>query len=76
MSEERLTTRETQSLLEQKGIKAAYSTIAYWVRIGKFSGATQEDTPRGVVWYIPRSSVESFEQPERADPQRRRFNVK
>lgn len=63
-----LTTKETQALLEQRGIKAAYSTVAYWVRTGKFSGAVQEDTPRGAVWYIPRSSIENFEQPEMGRP--------
>ena len=57
-----LTTKETKNLLEDRGIVVAYSTIAYWVRTGKFAGAVQEETPRGVVWYIPKKSVDSFKQ--------------
>ena len=63
-----LTTRETQSLLEQRGIKAAYSTVAHWVRTGKFRDAVQKNTPRGAVWYIPKPSVDSFVQPEIGRP--------
>ncbi len=65
-----LTTKETQKALEQRGITVAYSTIAYWVRTGKFAGAIQEETPRGVVWYIPQKSVEEFEQPESGRPKK------
>lgn len=63
-----LTTTEAQKRLEERGIKAAYSTVAYWVRTGKFSGAIQEQTPRGPVWYIPRSSIDKFKQPETGRP--------
>ncbi len=63
-----LTTKETQKTLEGRGIKAAYSTIAYWVRIGMFKGAVQEETPRGAVWYIPQKSVENFQKPEMGRP--------
>ena len=63
-----LTTKETQTALQKRGITAAYSTIAYWVRTGKFEGAIQEETPRGVVWYIPRKSIDAFEQPEQGRP--------
>jgi hypothetical protein len=68
MSNDMLTTKEALRVLEDRGIKAAYSTIAYWVRTGKFSGAVQEETPRGVVWYIPRYAVDLFEQPEMGRP--------
>ena len=68
MKSDMLTTKETKSLLEERGIKVAYSTVAYWVRTGKFFGAVQEETPRGVVWYIPRKSVENFQQPEMGRP--------
>jgi hypothetical protein len=63
-----LTTKEAQKALEARGISAAYSTIAYWVRTGKFAGAIPEQTPRGTVWYIPQKSVEAFEQPEMGRP--------
>jgi hypothetical protein len=67
-----LTTKEAQNILETRGVKVAYSTIAYWVRTGKFKGAIQEETPRGVVWYIPQKSVEAFEQPEMGRPPRKK----
>ncbi len=63
-----LTTKETQKLLQDRGINVAYSTIAYWVRTGKFTGAVQDETPRGVVWYIPKKSVDNFRQPESGRP--------
>jgi hypothetical protein len=65
---EKLTTKEAQKLLESRGIKVVYSTIAHWVRSGKFVDAVQEDTPRGAVWYIPRSSVENFQPPAPGRP--------
>jgi len=65
-----VTTKETQELLQDRGINVAYSTIAYWVRTGKFSGAVQEETPRGVVWYIPKKSVDNFKQPESGRPKK------
>jgi hypothetical protein len=63
-----LTTKEARKALQQRGIDAAYSTIAYWVRTGKFGGAIQEETPRGVVWYIPQKSVDNFNQPGKGRP--------
>ncbi len=63
-----LTTKEAQKLLQERGIVVAYSTIAFWVRTGKFSGAIQEETPRGIVWYIPKKSVDKFKQPESGRP--------
>jgi transposase-like protein len=63
-----LTTKEAQKALEERGINVAYSTIAYWVRTGKFADAIQEQTPRGAVWYIPQKSVANFEQPEMGRP--------
>lgn len=68
MKSEMLTTKEAQKALEQRGISVAYSTVAYWVRTGKFKNAIQEETPRGAVWYIPKSSVDSFKQPEMGRP--------
>ncbi|MDQ3180849.1 MAG: hypothetical protein M3Q33_10050 [Acidobacteriota bacterium] len=65
-----LTTKETQKVLQQRGVSVAYSTIAYWVRTGKFEGAIQEETPRGVVWYIPQKSVDNFKQPEQGRPKK------
>lgn len=65
-----LTTSEAQKALEERGIKAAYSTIAFWVRSGRFKGAIQEETPRGVVWYIPQKSIDSFESPEMGRPKK------
>ncbi len=67
---EMLTTKETQKVLQQRGVSVAYSTIAYWVRTGKFEGAIQEETPRGVVWYIPQKSVDNFKQPEQGRPKK------
>jgi len=71
-----VTTKETQELLQDRGINVAYSTIAYWVRTGKFSGAVQEETPRGVVWYIPKKSVDNFKQPESGRPKKEMATVK
>lgn len=63
-----LTTRQTLELLAKRGIKVSYPTVAQWVREGKFKGAKREETPRGAVWYIPKSSVEDFEKPEMGRP--------
>jgi hypothetical protein len=63
-----LTTKEAQKALQQRGVAVAYSTIAYWVRSGKFDGAIQEETPRGVVWYIPQKTIDNFEQPAQGRP--------
>lgn len=76
MKSEMLTTKETLQLLESRGIKAAYSTVAYWVRTGKFADAIQAETPRGPVWYIPRTSVESFKPPENGRPPKMAETVK
>ncbi len=65
-----LTTKEAQTALQQRGITVAYSTIAYWVRVGRFAGAIQEETPRGVVWYIPQKSVNSFKQSAMGRPKK------
>lgn len=65
-----LTTKEAQKALEKRGISVAYSTVAYWVRTGKFEGAIQEETPRGVVWYIPQKSISSFVSPEMGRPKK------
>lgn len=75
MNGEMLTTKEAQKALEQRGINVAYSTIAYWVRTGKFRDAVQENTPRGAVWYIPKSSIDSFEQPGMGRPSKAKFET-
>ena len=63
-----LTTTEVRSLLAERGIEVSYPTVAMWVREGKFPGAQREETPRGPLWYIPRSSVETFEPPPQGRP--------
>ena len=38
-------------------------TVKGWRRRGLFRGAMLVDTPRGPIWEIPLSDVESFERP-------------
>ena len=47
-----LTTGEAAELLN-----VAPVTVRLWCRQGKFPNAYSEDTPRGVVWYIPRGDL-------------------
>jgi hypothetical protein len=64
-----VTTNEALEILRQAGHKVPYSTIALWVREGRFVGAQlDENNPRGPVWLIPRSAVENFQVPQRGRP--------
>ena len=63
---EMVTTRQALEILQAAGLKVPYSTLALWVRQGKFDGAQLDETnPRGPVWLIPRRSVEAFRPPRR-----------
>ncbi len=63
-----VTTKEALKILRSRGLNVPYPTLALWVREGRFEGAKLEDNPRGAVWYIPRTSVEKFDPPERGRP--------
>lgn len=52
----------------ERGIVVSYSTIAQWVREGRFDGAEREETERGPVWRIPVESVRKFEPPKMGRP--------
>jgi len=65
---DKLTTTKALEVLRANGVKVSYPTIALWVREGRFAGAELEETPRGPVWRIPRTSVERFEPPTRGRP--------
>jgi hypothetical protein len=47
-----LTTGEAAELL-----KVAPVTVRLWCRQKRFPNAYSENTPRGVVWYIPRADL-------------------
>jgi hypothetical protein len=49
-------------------IGAAIPTITLMCREGRFPNAHQEDTPRGPVWYIPVTDLESVEVRGRGRP--------
>ncbi len=68
MKKEMLTTKEVLEFLAEKGIIISYPTVALWVREGKFEGAERKQESRGVVWYIPKKSVEKFEKPKIGRP--------
>jgi len=63
-----VSTKQAQALLEERGIKISYPTIAQWVREGRFAGAELEETERGPIWRIPLASVKSFEPPKMGRP--------
>jgi hypothetical protein len=58
-----LTVRE---VAEQLG--AAIPTVTLWCRSGRLPNARQIETPRGPVWYIPESDIESIEVRGRGRP--------
>ena len=58
-----LTVRE---VAEQLG--AAIPTVTLWCRSGRLPNARQVNTPRGPVWYIPESDIESIEVRGRGRP--------
>ena len=53
---------ETKEVAER--LNRPYSTIALWVRQGRFKNAESEDTPRGKVWWIPETDLDTFEPPK------------
>jgi hypothetical protein len=48
-----------RTFAKEKGI--SYTTIMAWLRDGLIPGAAQEETPMGMVWQIPASSLEKVE---------------
>jgi hypothetical protein len=48
-----------RTFAKEKGV--SYTTIMAWLRGGLIPGATQEETPMGMVWQIPASSLEKVE---------------
>lgn len=46
------------------------STVSLWCRNGTLKGATQENTPFGDVWYIPKETAKNFSKPERGRPKK------
>ena len=51
-----------------KRLNAPYQTVVSWIKRGLFPGAKLEDTPRGSVWLIPASALESFVRPPMGRP--------
>jgi hypothetical protein len=46
-------------------VNAPYPTVMGWLREGRIRGAVFDDSlPRGGVWWIPRSAIASFKNPE------------
>lgn len=58
-----LTTTETASRFNVKPV-----TVRKWLSEGRFKNARREETPRGVIWYIPETDFEGFEPPQRGRP--------
>jgi Helix-turn-helix domain len=58
-----LTVREVAELTG-----AAIPTVTLWCREKRFPNAHQEETPRGPVWYIPKSDLEGVEMRGRGRP--------
>ena len=48
--------------------EVGHSTVRLWCRTGRIKGAFQEETPFGVVWYIPESTSKNFQKPQRGRP--------
>src|SRR3982751_5886589 len=65
---EMVTTKKAQEILERRGIKIGYPTIAQWVREGRFESAVRDETERGPVWRRPVESVKNFESPKMGRP--------
>jgi predicted site-specific integrase-resolvase len=56
--------KETQELTTRdvaERLGAGVSTITLWCREGRFPHARSEETPRGLVWYIPESDLNGVE---------------
>ncbi|MCI0485023.1 MAG: helix-turn-helix domain-containing protein [Blastocatellia bacterium] len=46
-------------------VDAPYTTVMGWLRDGRIPEAEFDDShPRGRIWYIPRSAVARFKNPE------------
>ena len=46
-------------------VSAPYTTVMGWLKDGRIPEAQFDDTsPRGGVWFIPRSAVARFKNPE------------
>jgi hypothetical protein len=54
---ERMLTART--FAREKGI--SYTTVMAWLRSGLIPGAEQQETPMGMVWQIPQSSLDLVE---------------
>lgn len=54
---------------ETHGVSRA--TVTAWCRNGKLSGAVQEETPFGNVWYIPKDISNSFVKPTMGRPKKK-----
>lgn len=65
---EMVTTKQAQALLEKRGIRTSYPTIAQWVREGRFEGAVLVETERGPLWRIPIEAVKKFKVPKMGRP--------
>jgi len=48
-----------RTFAKEKGV--SYTTIMAWLRDGLIPEAAQEETPMGMVWQIPASSLEKVE---------------
>jgi len=48
-----------RTFAKEKGV--SYTTIMAWLKDGLIPGAAQEETPMGMVWQIPASSLEKVE---------------
>jgi hypothetical protein len=61
-------TKESTTAETAKRFNVKPVTVRKWLLEGRFKNARQEDTPRGVVWYIPEIDLENFELPQRGRP--------
>lgn len=48
-----------RTFAKEKGV--SYTTIMAWLREGLIPGAAQQETPMGMVWQIPSSSLKKVE---------------
>jgi hypothetical protein len=62
--EKMLTTIEVMERLN-----APYQTVISWIKKGLLE-SKREDTPRGPVYYVPLSAVETFTEPKRGRPRK------
>ena len=60
-----LTTREIAFFYQ-----VPYTTAMTWITSGLFENAYQEQTPRGVIWRVPRAAIDTFKKPLRGRPRR------